>query len=212
MLMYNILAADGSISNFTIKNGELLAGKTNGVTNSYVLGISGVNGASIKNVRTNGGINVYTASTDVVIEDCVVNGTKYYSVCAQSGSEVTIKNTIVTKNTDSSVATKAMFWVQKAGTDSDMVTDSNPTGKFGAASITIESGYFYMEENGVFFLASGLQPILVGGHYNFDPRDYVEFPIQVALSDDETDYLVQNYSDPLPEGYGWIMDEEEGEW
>jgi hypothetical protein len=168
----HLLAADGRIANFTIKNGTLLAGQTNGVTNSYVLGIAGVENALIKNVTTIGGINVYTGSTNVVIEDCTVQGTKYYAVCAQSGSDVTIKNSVIGKNTDSSVATKIMFWTQVAGTDSDMVTGENPTGAFGASSITLESGTYTMNANGVFY--SGVKPVVIGGTFNFDPSACVD--------------------------------------
>ena len=171
----NLLAADGRIANATIQNGTLLAGKTDNVTNSYVLGIAGVDGALVKNVTTNGGINVYTGSKDVVIDSCNVNGTKYYTVCAQCGSDVTIKGTTYTKNTDSSVAAKAMFWVDGAGSDSDVRTPENPTGAYGASSIIIESGNFTVSfaNGGVFKLGSGLKPVVKGGTFNFDPTDYL---------------------------------------
>ncbi|MBR5668313.1 MAG: hypothetical protein IKX15_01725, partial [Spirochaetales bacterium] len=89
----HLLAADGRIENVTIKNGTLSAGKTDGVTNSYALAIAGADGAKVENVTTLGGINVYTASQDVEIIDCNINGTKYYTVCAQCGSNVTMKGT-----------------------------------------------------------------------------------------------------------------------
>ena len=171
----NILAADGRIENVTIQNGTLLAGKTNDVTNSYVLGIAGVDGATVKNVTTNGGINVYTESKDVVIDSCDVTGTKYYTVCAQCGSDVTIKGTTYTKNTDNTVANKSMFWIDKAGKDSDVATPANPTGVYAASSITIESGNFTVDfsNGGAFYLSSGLAPVVKGGTFNFDPTAYV---------------------------------------
>ena len=160
-------AAEGSFSNVTVKNGTLLAGTTNNVKNSYVLGISGIANATVKNVTTDGGINVYTGSTNVVIEDSTINGTKYYSVCAQCGSDVVIKNSTITKNTDGSVSTKIMFWTQGAGSDEDMVTTANPTGAFGASSITLESGNYTKNADGTFY--SGVKPVVVGGTFNFDP-------------------------------------------
>lgn len=175
IVLGNLLAKDGRISNVTIKNGTLKAGKTDGVTNSYILGIAGADGALIENVTTVGGINVYTASEDVVIKNSVVNGTKYYTVCAQCGSDVIIEGTTFTKNTDSTVATKAMFWIGKEGTDSDLVTEDNPTGAYDDSSITIKAGSFTIdtENGGIFFLASGLAPVLMGGTYNIDPTAYV---------------------------------------
>lgn len=172
----HILAVDGRISNVTIKNGTLKAGKTSGVTNSYVLGIAGADGALIENVTTDGGINVYSLSQDVVIKNCTVNGTKYYTVCAQTGSEVTIEGDdgAFSKNTDSTVATKAMFWVDKAGKDSDVATPENPEGNYGASSITIKAGTFKIdtENGGVFYLSSGLKPVARGGIYNINPSAY----------------------------------------
>ena len=123
-------------------------------------------------ITTIGGINVYTGSTNVVIEDCTVQGTKYYAVCAQSGSDVTIKNSVVGKNTDSSVATKIMFWTQAADKDSDMATVENPTGAFGASSITLESGTYTKNADGVFY--SGVKPVVIGGTFNFDPSACVD--------------------------------------
>lgn len=175
IVLGHLLARDGRISNVTIKNGKLSAGQTDGVTNSYVLGIAGVDGVSIKDVTTIGGINVYTGSTDVVIEDCNVTGTKYYTVCSQSGSQVTIKGTTYTKNTDNTVANKSMFWVQGAGTDSDMQTTANPTGAFDASTITIESGNFTVDttNGGKFFLSGSgnVTPTVKGGTYNIDPSN-----------------------------------------
>ena len=171
----NLLAANGRISNFTIKNGTLSVGQTDGVNNSYALLIAGVDGALIKNVTTFGGINVCTGSEDVVIENCTVQGTKYYTVCAQTGSHVIIRGTTYTKNTDSTVANKSMFWIQGADKDSDMVTSNNPMGAFGASSITIESGNFNVDTSngGVFYLSSGTKPIVKGGSYNIDPTAYL---------------------------------------
>lgn len=171
----HLLAKDGRVSNLTVKNGTLRAGKTDNVTNSYVLLIAGVDGMTVKNVTTNGGINVCSGSANVVIEDCTINGTKYYTVCSQTGSEVTIKGTNYTKNTDATVAEKSMFWIQGAGTDSDMKTDSNTTGAFGASSITIENGSYTVDftNGGVFYLTSGVAPSLKGGTYNFDPSAYI---------------------------------------
>ena len=170
----HLLAKDGRISNLTIKNGTMLAGKTDNVTNSYVLLIAGVENMTIKDITTNGGINVCSGSTGVVIEDCTINGTKYYTVCAQTGSQVTIKGTTYTKNTDATVANKSMFWIQGASTDSDMVTSTNPTGAFGASSITIEGGTYTVDftNGGVFYLTSGVAPSLKGGTYNFNANAY----------------------------------------
>jgi len=179
----NLLAANGRISNFTIKNGTLRVGQTDGVNNSYALAIAGVDGALIKNVTTFGGINVCTGSEDVVIENCTVQGTKYYTVCAQTGSHVTIKGSTLTKNTDSTVANKSMFWIQGAGTDSDTVTSSNPTGAFDASSITIESGNFNVDTSngGKFYLSSGKKPIVKGGSFNIDPTAYVAEGFAVSV-------------------------------
>jgi hypothetical protein len=171
----HLLAKDGRISNVTIKNGTLNAGKTDNVTNSYVLCIAGADGALIENITTVGGINVFTTSKNVVIKNSNVAGTKYYTVCAQSGSDVTIEGTTYVKNTDSTVANKSMFWVQGAGTDSDVVTPENPTGEFGPSSITIKSGNFTINtaDGGVLYLATGLKPVLMGGTYNIDPTECV---------------------------------------
>ena len=181
----NLLAKDGRIANITIKNGTLRAGKTDNVTNSYVLGIAGVDGVLVKDITTLGGINVYTGSKNVVIENCNVAGTKYYTVCAQCGSDVTIKGTTYTKNTDSTVANKSMFWIQGAGSDSDMITDENPTGAFGTSSITIESGNFTVDTSngGVFYLSSGVKPIVKGGYFNIDPTAYVADGYAAVTSD-----------------------------
>ena len=172
----NILARDGRISNCCIKNGTLNAGTTDGVRNSYVLGVAGVDGMTITGLTCLGGINVFTQSADVEIVDCNFTGTKYYTVCAQTGSEVTIKGTTsaYTKNTDSTVATKAMFWVQGAGTDDDCKTDANPTGAFGASSVVIESGTFTVDtaNGGTFMLNSGVAPVVKGGTFNIDPTPY----------------------------------------
>ena len=184
----HIHAADSRISNGAIINGSLLAGQTDGVTNSYVLGVAGVDGMQIKNVTTNGGINVYTGSTDVVIEDCTVNGTKYYTVCAQCGSDVTIKGTTYTKNTDASVANKSMFWVDKAGSDSDCATGSNPTGAYVASSITIASGSFTVDttNGGALYLASDLKPVITGGTFNIDPSACVAEDYEAVNNGDGT--------------------------
>ena len=172
----HILAKDGRISSGTIRNGSLQAGTTDGITNSYVLGVAGVDGMTISNVTTNGGLNVCTGSTNVTIDNCTVNGTKYYALCAQSGSGVTVTNSAFTKNTDTSVATKAMFWVQSAGTDSDCETDSNPTGAFDESSITLASGTYTVDSanGGVFYLSSGLTPVVSGGTFSTDPTAFVD--------------------------------------
>lgn len=164
----NLLAKDGRIANCAIRNGTLVAGTTGGVVNSYVLGIAGVDGMTVEGITTLGGINVYTASTGVVIDGCTVQGTKYYTVCAQCGSEVTIRGTTYTKNTDSTVANKSMFWIQGAGSDSDLVTTGNPTGAFGTSIISIEGGDFTVDttNGGVFYLASGVTPTVSGGTFN----------------------------------------------
>ena len=171
----HILAKDGRIANATIKNGTLSVGQTDGVTRSYALCIAGTDGAKIENITTLGGINVFTGSKNVEIINCNVTGTKYYTVCVQSGSDVTIKGTTYTKNTDSTVANKSMFWVQGASSDSDMVTTENPSGDFGASSITLESGTFTVDtaNGGAFYLTSGLKPIVKGGSFNIDPTAYL---------------------------------------
>ena len=68
------------------------------------------------------------------------------------------------------------------------------------------------ENGGILYLASGLKPTLEGGHYSVNPYDCADFPYQVAVNEDITDYIVWDYSSDLPQGYQWIMDEEEGEW
>lgn len=171
----HLLAKDGRVSNVKIKNGTLSAGTTDNVRNSYVLLIAGADGARIENVTTTGGINVCSGSTGVVIDSCNVTGTKYYTVCSQTGSQVTIQGTSYTKNTDNTVANKSMFWIQGASIDSDMVTTSNPTGEFGASSITIASGEFTVDttNGGVFYLTSGVKPVVKGGTYNINPTAYL---------------------------------------
>ena len=174
LVVGHLLAKDGRVSGITIKNGTLKAGKTGDVTNSYVLGIAGGDNIVVENVTTVGGINVYTGSQDVVIKNCSITGTKYYTVCAQTGSSVIIRGTTYTKNTDNTVANKSMFWTQGASTDSDCITPENPTGAFDASSITIEDGKFRVDETngGKFFLGSGLNPIVKGGIYNIDPSTF----------------------------------------
>lgn len=166
----SIFAQDGTVSGVTIKNGTLNAGTTDNVVNSYVLLLGGALNATIQNVTTNGGINV-CANSDVLIKDCHVNGTKYYTVCAQTGANVTISGTTYTKNTDQTVKAKAMFWVQGAGTDSDMVTSTNTTGAFEASVIDLQSGNFTLDSGSSFYLvgAGYLAPVIHGGTYNFDP-------------------------------------------
>lgn len=183
-----ILAADGRISNFVIENGSLEVGKTDGVNNSYALNIAGVDGAIIRNMKLLGGINVYTGSKDVVINDCTVQGTKYYTVCAQSGSHITIKGESFGKNTDSSVANPSMFWVDKAGTDSDCATTENPTGAYEASSITVESGTYNVAVGGSFYLSSSgyLKPVVKGGIFNFDPTEFVASGFTVVNNDNGT--------------------------
>lgn len=168
----SIFAKDGTVSGVTIKNGTLNAGTTKNVVNSYVLLLGGAKNATIQNVTTNGGINA-CANSDVSIKDCHVNGTKYYTVCAQTGANVTISGTTYTKNTDQTVQTKAMFWVQGAGTDSDMKTNDNPDGAFAASVIDLQSGNYTLDSGGSFYLGGGLAPVVHGGTYNFDPSDYV---------------------------------------
>ena len=213
----HILAADGRISNGTIKNGTLNAGKTDNVTNSYVLAVAGVDGMSIKNVTTNGGINVYTGSKGVVIDGCNVNGTKYYTVCAQSGSDVVIKNQTFTKNTDPNVANKSMFWVAGAGTDTDMITPSNPTGAFDKSSITLQDGNYTVDFNngGKFYLADpGCQkPIVQGGTYNFDPSEFiVEKDNYAAFANGDGTYTVRAITTFYTHFYqDWIWNDTEGD-
>lgn len=210
----NILAADGRLENVTIKNGSLLAGQTSGVTNSYVLGIAGVDGAIIDGITTNGGINVYTGSENVEIINSTVNGTKYYTVCAQCGSHVTIKNSTLTKNTDSSVATKAMFWIDKAGTDSDSITAANPTGAYVDSSITLESGSYTVDtaNGGVFYLSSGLKPIVTGGTFNIDPTDCVADGLKAVVNGAfwnvvPTEVTINNVEYTLAEAFSLADDE-----
>ncbi len=167
-------AIDGRISNASIINGTLLAGTTGTATNSYVLFIAGTDGALIQNITTIGGINIFTGSDDVVIDSCNVKGTKYYTVCSQVGSNVTIKGTTYTKNTDSTVENPSMFWVQGAGTNEDDVkTPENPTGAFDASTIIIESGTFTVDtDNGGKFYLTGTGntlPTVKGGTYNINP-------------------------------------------
>ena len=174
----NDLAVEERISGCVIKNGTLLAGKTNNITNSYVLGISNADDVLVENLTTNGGINVYTQSNDIVINNCTINGTKFYSVCSQRGSHVTITgNTFITKNTDSTTSTKAMFWIDKAGTgEEDLITDQNPNGEYEASSITLESGSYTVDfaHSGIFFNTGGLKPTVQGGTFNFNPRDCLD--------------------------------------
>ena len=167
----SIFSRDGTIASAAITNGTLEAGKTDGATNSYVLLLGGVDNVTISNITTNGGINA-CAGTNATISDCVVNGTKYYTVCAQTGSHVAINGTTFTKNTeamDNTVKTDAMFWVQGADTDEDCITDGNPTGAFGASSIT-----------------------LFGGTYSADPTAYVADGYEVTDNNDGT-WTVSRY-------------------
>lgn len=188
----SIYAKDGTITNVTIKNGTLLAGKTDNVTNSYVLLIGGTNNCLIDSVTTLGGVNNCNNS-NVVIKDSTIRGTKYYTVCAQTGANVTIRGTSYTKNTDQTVQTKAMFWVQGAGTDEDLITSSNPTGAFNASIITIESGYFNVDSNGAFYLGGGLAPTLTGGYYNIDPAAYVADGYAVESVSEEYEGVTYTY-------------------
>ena len=188
----SIYAKDGTITNVTIKNGTLLAGKTDNVTNSYVLLIGGTNNCLIDSVTTLGGVNNCNNS-NVVIKDSTIRGTKYYTVCAQTGANVTIRGTSYTKNTDQTVQTKAMFWVQGAGTDEDLITSSNPTGAFNASIITIESGYFNVDSNGAFYLGGGLAPTLTGGYYNIDPAAYVADGYAVESVSEEYEDVTYTY-------------------
>ena len=87
----NMLTAQGRYSNITVKNGTLRVGSQDGVAYSYALAIGGVDGVLVKNVTTYGGINAFSQASDVVIEDCEVQGSKYYTVCAQVGSHVVIR-------------------------------------------------------------------------------------------------------------------------
>ena len=171
----NMLTAQGRYSNITVQNGTLRVRTVNGVACSYALAVGGVDGVLVKNVTTYGGMNVFSQANDVVIEDCNVQGSKYYTVCAQVGSHVTIRGNSFTKNTDSSVKATAMFWVHAAGTESDIITPDNPTGAHGPSSITIESGKFEIDVDGTFHLSGSgrLKPVVKGGTFNFDPTTYL---------------------------------------
>ena len=170
----SIYAADGKAKNVTIKNGTMLPGFSNNSINSYVMHIA-ADGALIKDITAKAGIGVMTASTDVVIEDCAIEGTKYYAVNSQCGSEVTLKNVTLTKRTDVAGGSKAMFWIQKAGTDSDMATTEDPTGAFGDSTLTIEGGNFTIDtaNGGVFYNNGGVKPVVTGGTFNIDPTAYL---------------------------------------
>ena len=76
-----------------------------------------------------------------------------------------------------------------------------------AGTITIHGGEFvnFLPDTG-----TGGTIIIDGGTFDANPYLYVDFPYQVAISDDSTTYIVWNYAYNLPVGYSWVMDEEGG--
>jgi len=168
-------AADGRISNFTIKNGTLI-GRTEttaygDLVISYALQIAGVDNALVKNVTTIGGVNMNSGTTNMVIEDCDITGTRYYAVDAQKGGDVTIKNTVINKLYNISNYSTALIWVDNSSKHDAMKTATNPEGTFGTTTLTIESGSVTVDPG--FTLKYGAAPIIKGGTFNVDPTAYV---------------------------------------
>ena len=147
-------------SNVTFQNGGMRVGQLyysdlngnvytseNQKTCSYIVYVVDATNFTVNSLTTYGGINV-SAST-ATINDLSFSGTKFYAVCSQSNSTVTLNGGTYTKAITG--AAGYMFWVQ-AGSVMNIVG-----GTYTKGSIAFKYG---------------INPVITGGTFDFDPTNY----------------------------------------
>ena len=157
-LFNNTFSVTGS--NVTIKNGEMRVGELyyssldgtkvytsdNDKTCSYIVYVTGAQNFVVDNLTTYGGINVSGGST-ATINDLSFSGTKFYAVCSQTNSTVTLNGG--TYNKAIFGATGNLFWVE-AGSTMDIMG-----GSFTKGTANFANG--------------NTHPTIYGGTFDFNP-------------------------------------------
>ncbi len=166
-------AAGVTYQNITIKNGSLEVGiddyaRKDNKLYAYVVSVRHSEGVKFENLTTLGGINVANGSV-VEIDGLTFEGTKFYAVCAQDGSEVTLKDGDFSKYEKGSANT--LFWVQ------------------AGSSMNIYGGTYNL--TGTTKFENDTDPVLYGGTYNFDPTAYVATGYEAVNNGDGT-YTVRS--------------------
>lgn len=160
-LMNNSLrigSTSGSYSNITVKDGTLAVGVDNYARNdgklySYVVNVANATGVTFENISTLGGINVSDGS-EVTFDGLEYLGTKFYAVCSQDNSSVTINNGDFSKKEAGSANT--LFWVESG------------------SSMTINGGTYNTKAYGTNTqFENDVDPVVKGGTFDFDPTAYL---------------------------------------
>ncbi|MBQ7171426.1 MAG: hypothetical protein IJR89_04010 [Clostridia bacterium] len=163
-------------TNVTFQNGAMTLGQlyygeySNGAVTklyetptygSYIVYVREATNFVVNNLTTFGGINV-SAST-ATINNLSFSGLKFYAVCSQSGSVVTINNGTYNKAVPG--AANYLFWVENG-------------------SVMNITGGTFIKGSATFH--TGIKPVITGGIFDFDPtnKGVAEGYEAVALSGD----------------------------
>ena len=154
---FNVTGENVTIQNGTMEIGTLYYGSysaTKGVTPyssprlcSYPVFADGATNFVINNLSTTGGINI--SDSTAVVNGLSFSGASYYAILSQENSEVTINGGTFDKATGGFA--NYLIWVE--------------TGSV----ITINGGTFL---KGTANFKNGINPIIKGGTYDFDPTNY----------------------------------------
>ena len=202
-------AAIINISNSTIETNEKATAYYAIITFNPVL-------MSISNSTIKGWACIYAKGKDgsegshgsvFTIDNCELLSTNVYNGKSNAFAMFTVEdNDVKFEVTNSDLTVEGSSDQPQAIITTVTTVNENVVANLGSGNIVTLTG------NGVFAMNKGKLSI-TGGTFNDDPRPYADFPYQVCANEDNTSYVVLNYStDTPPAGYSWIMDEEEGEW
>ena len=150
-------------TNVTFQNGEMRVGQLyysnaagtkiytseNDKTCSYIMLVAGATNFVVNNLTTYGGINVCEGST-ATINDLSFSGTKFYAVCSQENSTVTLNGGTYTKAITG--ATGHLFWIE------------------AGSKMNITGGTFI--KGNAAFRNGNVNPVITGGTFDFDPTNF----------------------------------------
>lgn len=154
--------------NLTIQNGNFVATIIGDTPTSYETtgkGSYGLflwdnnntsHGVTLKNIKSEGGINAYNAY-DIVLEDCTINATNYYAVYGNAKTSFTIKSGTYT------AGEKALFGYIKTEDGESNVSDGFKI--YGGTFITNDKPFCLNGSN-------NYTPIVYGGNFDKDVSSY----------------------------------------
>ena len=171
-------------TNITFQNGEMTLGQlyygefnngaitkvyTTPTYGSYIVYVKEATNFVVNDLTTFGGINV-SAST-ATINNLSFSGLKFYAVCSQSGSEVTINNGTYSKAVPG--AANYLFWIESGSV------------------MNITGGNFI---KGSASFRTGINPVVSGGTFDFDPSAYLAADYTAVNNGDGTWTVNSDYA------------------